>query len=548
MYFSAATHRQSLPRHRILALVAILAFVVSMPAPVVVAAETPRFPVSGYFVEEGATDAANAQKLTAIKALGGDTVITFGPQLKPATLATIPADCRVGTLNCAQVATAGIQVNRVFTYSDGSPWGAASLKCPRDGSISNNNKLFTVLVLPVQPAGCNSVDGRYDVVVVSGGSAGGVNAPASLARAATTLGMKFYAGMPRPVGRSDLPFLPDLSYQGTFSQFVGRYLQYQVAVSNVAGLAGFYLSNEMPLTGSAVFNPVLTVYGIQNRAIRAIMPTRASIVSPYIDSRIAAAGRTTPADARQGARNIALTASGVPFSIAVQDGMGTGKGGAFFGNEANAAVDPFAASIVGAGSWGSKYLAPNRDYYLAAAEGVAGTGAALWANVEGMAPATGTNACDASLRGHTTKDRLDRQLQQMANAPKKVISYKWDTYYTCVGAGTPLAQRVQAGMTTPLITDSVYDAAAGAIFVTGYNLSGATVEVKWTNAAGAVQIKTVAATTFNAAYGQQAGLNPGLQSITANVGATTLARGSYYMVNVTNAWGARNDAFYSKLG
>ncbi|MGO4492729.1 hypothetical protein AB4Y86_11675, partial [Arthrobacter sp. 2YAF22_2] len=406
---------------------------------------------------------------------------------------------------------------------------------------------FTVLVLPTSGAGCDDPNNRYDVVVISGGNAPGASATGSVARAATALGMKFYAGMPIPARGTDLGFLPDLSYQDTFKRFTDRYLQYQAGANNVAGLAGFYLSTEMPLNDGAVFEPVLTVYRIQNQAIRAIMPGRAAIVSPYIDARAAAPGHGTPAQAQGGARNKALTAGGTPLSIAVQDGMGTGKGGAYFGNEANATVDPYAAAIVGAGTWGSKYVVPNREYFQAAAAGVAGTGATLWANMEGMAPANGTNPCDSSLRGQTTKARIDRQLQQMANAPRKIISFMWDTYYTCNGTGVPLAQQLQNGRNTPIVTDSSFNAASGALQVTGFNLSGATVELRWTTAAGLVQSKVVGASSYNPKFGQQQGLNPGLQSINANVGATSLGTGKYYIVKVTNGWGATNP-LYAKSG
>jgi hypothetical protein len=551
MKHSTETLPQSTPKIRLFVSL-VLAILVSMTVPLAepraVAAEAPQFPVSGFFVRASTKESVNTRKLSDIRGAGGDTVITFGSHLMPASLGSISPDCRIGTANCVQTAAAGVRLNRVFAYADASPWGAAAVTCPRDKTISSNNKLFTLLVLPTQGAGCDSANGAYDIVVISGGSPGTAGATESMARAVTAQGIKFYGGMPIPAQRADLPYLPDLSYQNTFSLFTNRYLKYHGAANDVPGLAGFYLSTEMPLSSAAIFDPVLAVYRIQNQAIRTIMPSRSAVVSPYIDARSAAAGRTTPAEAQVAVRNIALTAAGVRLSIAVQDGMGTGKGGAFFGNEANARVDQPAAAIVGAGSWGSRYLAPNRDYFVAAAHGVAGTGATLWANMEGMAPATGANVCVANLRGQTTKARLDRQLQQMVNAPKKIISFMWDTYYTCVGTSVPLVQRVLAGKATPLITDSVFDSASGAITVTGYNLSGANVELKWTAASGQVQVKTVPASYFVPAYGRQTGLNPALQAFTANVGRTTLAPGTYYMVNVSNVWGARNDAFYSKRG
>jgi len=534
-------------RWRAFLLPVLCALVLGSLGPPAVAASAPVFPVSGFFISGSASEAVNNEKLQAIKAVGGDTVITFGSRLNPGSLAGVSADCRIGGANCVQVALSGAVLNRVFTYADASPWGAAAVRCPRDRSITNNNKLFTVLVLPSAGTGCDSSNGRYDVVVVSGGNAPGTSVTGSLARVATTLGMKLYPGMPVPVNRADLPYLPDLSYQSTYQLFTERYLQYHQSTNNLGGLAGFYLSTEMPLKDSSVFEPVLAVYRIQNQAIRRIMPTREAIVSPYIDARSAAPGRGTLAQAQAGARNIALTASGIRLNIAVQDGMGTGKGGAFFGNEANSSVDQFAAAIVGTGSWGSKYLAPNREYFQAAAAGVAGTGATLWANMEGMAPANGTNPCDANLRGQTTKSRIDRQLQQMANAPKKIISFMWDTYYTCTGTGVPLVQRLQAGKAKPIVTDSSFNPTAGSLSVTGFNLSGAKVELRWTTAAGVVQSRTVTAASYNPSFGIQQGLNPMLERVTVSVGATSLGAGKYYMVNVTNTWGATSP-FYSSRG
>jgi hypothetical protein len=130
----------------------------------------------------------------------------------------------------------------------------------------------------------------------------------------------------------------------------------------------------------------------------------------------------------------------------------------------------------------------------------------------------------------------------MANAPRKIISFMWDTYYTYNGTGTPLAQQLQAGKNTPIVTDSSFNAASGAVQVTGFNLSGATVELRWTTAAGLVQSKVVGASSYNPMFGQQQGLNPGLQSINANVGATTLGAGKYY-IKVTNGRGATNPLY-----
>jgi hypothetical protein len=510
------------------------------------AAAPPVYPISGYFIFGSSSDAVNTQKLSDIKAVGGDTVLTFGSRIKPAALGDIPADCQINGINCAQSAASGVKVNRYFTYSDSSLWGTPSHVCPRDVSLTGNGKPFTVLVLPNQGSSCTSSNGLYDVVVVSGATAAGTaGVNVSLAKTATSLGMKYYAGMPLPVARTDYGYLPDVSYLPAFTQFTDRFLRYQSKVINVSGLGGFYLSYEMPVTSGSTFDPILNIYRIQNQAIARIHPNRGAIVSPYLDGRFNV-GLTT-SQVRDGAEKIANTAGNNHLSIAIQDGMGTGKSGAFFGNEASNPVDQYAASIVGSGSWGSKYQAPIRDYFAAAAEGIDGTGAELWANVEGMAPLTSQNPCDTNTRGQSTKARIDRQLQQLGNAPMKVVSYMWDGFYTCQGVWGPLSDRIKIGSNTPVITDSIFYG-NGNVLVTGHNLSGGTVNIKWTDTAGRTYEKTVTASGYNPDYGEQLGINPRLESVIASLGSTSLGIGKYYMINVTNGSGVKNDAFYSDRG
>ncbi|MFK0003916.1 hypothetical protein [Paenarthrobacter sp. NPDC090522] len=545
--FRAETLLPAPPRVRLLLISVLAAFALltgSLNGSAAHAATAPVYPISGYFIYGSTSDATNTKKLTDIKSVGGDTVITFGSLLKPATLSSIPAACVISGINCAKAATTGVTVNRYFTYSDGSTWGSPALLCARDKTVTSGSTVYTILVLPAEGSGCTSPSGKYDVVVINGTTS---SISVSLGKAATSLGMKYYAGLPAPVKRTDVTYLPDLSYQTTFTKFTERFLQYQDKVNEVPGLAGFYHHTEMPLSDSFTWDPVLALYDLQNAAIAKFMPTRGAIVSPYIDTRKTAGARVTTDQVRQAVSNIAETANGVSLAIAVQDGMGTGKAGAFFGNESTTGVDQYAASVVGSGSWGSKYLAPNRDYFQAMADGIEGTGAELWANIEGMAPATSQNPCDNSLRGQTTKARVDRQLQQLGNAPVKAISFMWDPYYTCTGTWAPLVERSKAASSTPVITDSIFYG-NGDVLVTGYNLSGGSISVKWTDVYGGTYEKTVAAVGFNASYGVQHGLNPRLESVTAILGSTSLGSGKYYMVNVTNGAGAKNDAFYSDRG
>lgn len=503
------------------------------------------YPISGYFISASSRNSANSKKLADIKAFGGDTVITFGTSLQPATLESLPSDCVIDGKSCARVAAGPLSVDRYFTFLDGSNWGNTALKCPNDRKVTHHGQSYSVLVLPKIGQGCTSSDGKYDVVVAGGGSSSAVDPSRSLADAATKLGMKFYAGMPAPAKRADLPYLPDVSYLGTLALLTERFLSYQRAANDVPGLAGFYHHTEMPLTDSSTFDSVLALYTSQNRAIHRVLPARQAIVSPYIDARVAKTGVSLQ-KAQDGIRKIAQTSEGLVLNIAVQDGMGTGKGAAFSGSETNSPVDPFAASIVGKGTWGDKYLAPNKDYFYAAAAGIAGTGAVLWANLEGMAPATASNSCTDSFRGQSTKARLDRQLQQMATA-RKVISFMWDSYFTCKGNGTPLKNQIQAGLSTPIITDTTFRPASGQVQVAGFNLQGSTATVRWTDQKGQQLSKSVRASSINSDYGDQHGLNLQLQMITVNVGTTTVKNPGTYYITVTNLWGNKSAVFDSEL-
>ncbi|WP_284986950.1 hypothetical protein [Arthrobacter sp. fls2-241-R2A-172] len=509
------------------------------------AAPTPVYPISGYFIFGSTNDAANTAKLTDIKSVGGDTVITFGAYLKPSTLAAVPPECSISGVNCATAAASGVKVNRYFSYTDGNSWGAPALSCPRDKTVTSGTTVYTVMVIPTQGTGCNSSDGTYDVVVITSGT---TSTSVSVAKAATALGMKVYVGMPSPVKRTDLTYLVDLSYQSTFSAFTNRFLQFQGKVNNVPGLAGYYLYTEMPVADGGFWDSTLALYSLQNAAIAKYQPGRAALVSPYIAARNDTPGRLTPDNAREAVRKIAGTANGVRLAIAPQDGMGTGNGGSFFGHEAGASVDPYTASIVGNGTWGEKYTASNRDFFLAMADGVEGTGAELWANMEGMAPGTSQNTCDGNYRGQSTKARHDRQLQQIGNYPVKVISYMWDPFFTCRGTWAPMLDQMRAGSMTPVITDSIFPSSSGDVLVTGQNLSGGTIQVKWTDRSGRTFDKTVAAVNYNPNYGKQLGINPRLESVTAKLGSTSLGSGKYVYINVVNGSGVRNDAPYSDRG
>lgn len=513
-------------------------------------------PISGFFISSSTNDQTNYDKLKAIKDVGGDTVITFGAQLKPASLDaskqvvssgvvnTTYSDCKINGAPCAQAVTAGYAVNRVFTFGNGSHFGGAALKCAKDKNVEFNGKLYTLLMIPTVDNGCTSSNNTYDLVMIYSGKKVEADPAVSLSNAATSLGMKYFTGMPAPIKRTDLGWLPDMSYSATLGKFTERFMMFHASKNNVAGLAGFYHHTEMPVAQSG-FDSVLDVYRMQNAAIKKYLPNREALVSPYIDARVTAAGRVSPDDAKAAARNIANTASGIKLNIAVQDGMGTSKGGAYMGNEANLNVDKYTAAYMGTGTWGSKYIAPTSDYFAAAKAGVAGTGASLWANVEGMAPsdATTDNNCDNSLRGQTTKTRLDRQIQQLGTSTTKTISFTWDKYYTCVVNGKTLAADLVTRGSEPVISSTAIQ--NGTLYVRGYNLGSSAVTLKYLDAQRNVQTQTLKSTSYDSSWGRNNGTDPRMVAVQVPYHLGSVASGSYYMVKVTGADGKNNSSFYS---
>ncbi|MGC7153407.1 hypothetical protein [Paenarthrobacter ureafaciens] len=507
------------------------------------AVQLPHYPISGYFIYSAPSDARNQKKLEEIKSVGGDTVITFGSVLSPATLATLPTDCKINGENCGEVIGSKLKIGRYFTFSDGGQWGKPALQCPNDRLVEVPGRTYTVMVFPSNNGGCTAKDGVYDLVVAGGSPSTAADPTISVASAATKLNMRFYAGLPAPAKRTDFEYLPDLSYQNTLQLFTERFLRYQADVNDVAGLAGFYHHFEMPVTDNSFFDPVVSLYAMQNKAIHRVLPDRSAIVSPYIESRRSSAA-ITPADARRGARKLAGTASGLQLSIAIQDGMGTGKGAAYRATEAGGKVDSFAASIVGRGTWGSKYAAPNSEYFDAAAEGVKGTQAELWANLEGMAPATEANPCEQSLRGQTTIDRVDRQLQQMGST-RKIISFMWDPYFTCSGTNQPLREDLQQGLATPLITDISSDVVnGGAVKVTGFNLEGISYALEFIDKKGDKHRTTGQPAVVKASFGREQGLNPQLQSVTIDLGKAAPPTDTAYQISVSNERGSSTETVH----
>lgn len=524
------------------------------PAPA--AAPPSAQPISGFFVGAGSTDEENAETLADIRKVGGDTVITFGTTLRTGSVdaagriltgdAIDPAftRCRINGTPCGTVMTRGGDIRKVFTFANHSHFTKGALQCPADRTLTSKGQRFTLLKIPTQGSGCTSENGTYDLIAIHGGPAQAVDRTTSLLRAADHAGMTAYIGLPSAQKRADVPWLPDLSDQHTLARFTDRFLREHRSREHTAALAGFYHHTEMPVSGDPeVWSPVLELYRLQNQAIARTFPDKGALVSPYLDSRRSAnkgvSAEQLAARTKAGARAIAETASDVPLTIALQDGMGTGKAGAFHVNQADAPVDTPAAQFVGQTSWEEAYLLSVSESFSATRSGLDGTGATLWANIEGMTPQErlGTPGCGTGERGRTTKNRLDQQVQAVGRYTAKNISYRWDPYFTCRVGQTTLAQALLRHGTAPVVTNASLDPDRDLLWLAGYNLAGSSVRVKYVDTHGKVHEATSEVSVFSDDYGRRTGLDAGLQSADYPVRLTAPQEGKIFLVWVTGESG-----------
>lgn len=521
-------------------------------------------PISGFFVAAGTTDADNAAQLAQVKAVGGDTVVTFGTTLRAGSVDSAgrlrtggtvdPAftPCRIDGLPCGEVMTEDGDIRGVFTFANHSHFSKAALQCPADRTLTSKGQRFTLLKIPDQGSGCTSENGKYDLVAIHGGPTKAVDRTTSLLRAADQAGVRVYVGMPSPQKRTDVAWLPDLSSRDTLTKFTDRFLREHKSRGHTSALAGFYHHTEMPVAGDPdVWSPVLELYRLQNLAVARTFPGKSALVSPYLDNRRSAnaglSGDQLATRTQTGARAIAQTASEVPLTLALQDGMGTGKGGAYLANEATSPVDPHTAAFVGEGSWGSAYLMSVSASFHAARKGLEGTGATLWANVEGMAPEDGgDNTCGTGQqRGQTTKDRLDRQVQSVGRYTAKNISFMWDPFYTCQVDGRSLADTMRRLGATPVITNAALDPERDVLWLAGYNLADSSATVKYVDTEGRVRKTTSDLSVFSADYGQRTGLDHGMQSADYPVDLNGPQEGKIFIVSVTNGDGVTSSNNFS---
>ncbi|WP_157547895.1 DUF4434 domain-containing protein [Nonomuraea candida] len=467
--------------HRILWLVVAVVFVVGLAIPddpdVATGQECPPrdtrvlapYAVTGYFVIPRADRCVTQRMVEAIHAIGGDTLITFGPRFNARPDPDFP-ECAVDGRPCAELP--GKRVRQVYTYMTSEEFGPGMLRCPGiDRRFESGGRTFYRLTL----AG-SCADAEHDLVLATTDGDG----LGTLVREASAYGMTVYPGLPAAPQREGKQWEPDHAHTGALNAFTARVLaDYRQRFTGLAAFGGVYQSFELAMRARAERDPIIELYAAQHAVVAATLPGRKIVVSPYIDAR---RGRGfPPSQVAEGLADIAGTRAGQPMAVAVQDGRGTGKVPVHGPHEADARVAERLVPVVGDVRNAQGYHGPTSAYIETAAANVP-DGVELWVNAEGFEPTPVAGECGRldplPHRGRTTKSRLDRQIMAAGAEVAKIISYKWEPFYTCqAGHDTPsLADDIAAGWQQPIIVNAYRKELNGrpGLLVEGYHLHGVT--------------------------------------------------------------------------
>lgn len=472
--------------------------------------EVTPYPISGYWMFERAGPGQWAASLDLIHQIGADTVIQFGQQLNlvaPEARAALAADpgWRIKGESLLEATEAemrslspGNVLRRVFTLSSREDFGERLIVRPGlDRCFREGDRLIWRLILPADAPGDRLRDvaagGEYDVVLIRGGRYDSV---VELLDEAGRRGMQVFVGLPTPPDDPKYPWDPWMAVLPDVLEVTWRVLEdYAVRLAGKAAFRGVYQTRETPVNAHPL-GAVLALYRQQHPIVRAVLPGKSILASPYWDARIGPDyDGSTPAQIREGIRQVGRCSVDI---IAPQDSRGTGKVGLFWPHEAGDEVDPRLGPAVGTGSYGQRYRANTRAYYQAARAGTddlasEGLAVELWANLEAFEPGAGIPCGSFSDCQRTSKERLDRAVMFAGPYPSKLISYMWDSLYTAkAGQPSTLGEEIAARWNRPIIVDAAHEQRDGqpGVRILGYHIESCSVELKWTEA-GQPKVLTV---------------------------------------------------------
>ncbi len=534
----------------------LVGLLVAAPAPAAPVGPAP-YAISGYWMFGRAETGQWAPALDRVRSLGADTVVQFGPVLRHLSSEERTEMDRdpawgVGEVSLLQATVEQMRtldehnvLRRVFVLSSRESYGPALVVRPElDRCFEIADSLIWRLILPSEAPTDRERDvtagGEYDVVFIRGRRWDSV---AELLDEAGRRDMRVYVGMPCPPSNPQYPWDPWLEMMPDMVEVSRRVLQdYSQRLGDKPAFAGVYQSREIPVNARPLA-AVLEAYRQMHPVVRAALPGKAILISPYWDARIKD-GRdgSAPEDIREGIRQIGRCDVDI---IAPQDSRGTAKVGLFWPHQANEPVDRRVLPAVSEGTYAEAYRANTRAFYEAARLGVQdlkrddGITVQLWANIEAFEPGVGEPCGSFTDCQRTTKERLDQAVMFAGTAPSKLISYIYDSLYTCeAGHELSLADEIAADRRRPIVVDAAYEKREGAagLCVTGYHIEGCEVIVEWEEAGRAQG--------FRAPAGAVASARPDLPPLLQTVRIPFGRRPNLLAVSVEGPAGRSRHALY----
>ncbi|MFW6600506.1 hypothetical protein ACQBAU_18400 [Propionibacteriaceae bacterium Y2011] len=477
-------------------------------------------PITGYFVLYDSDYCDALQKMAGIRAVGGDTVITFGHNLRLVEVDETGrvlgsdgspdpqwTDCLEGGVTCvraARNAVPGATVDRVLRYSSPERLGEQTLRCTengRDAEVINNGIRYQRLLLPADGAedtDCTAEHSSYDLVLIRNGAVDAPDPTESMLAAADRMGLEFHIGMPVPGKDPKAAWLPDGALLGVTGLFSARlFRDWAVSHADHPSFVGVYQSTEIPMKSNAAWDAGYDLYTVQHHLAADLLPGKSITISPYVDAR---PHMGVPIEmSRTAFIRMANTApAGTAINIAPQDGRGTSKVGAYFPDEIDNIVDPQLWPLVGEVTYREAYRGTTGEYYSSAAAGraeLANPDAELWYNIELMRRGVGEGqtACDPSTGSiAATWDQVSKQVSVAGNHATKVIAFMYDRIATCTNPGIPsLVDQLLAAEGRPIPNSAAWvdgsSRSRAGVLITGYDLGRATATISYRSTDGSVR-------------------------------------------------------------
>ncbi|XP_071113546.1 uncharacterized protein [Haliotis cracherodii] len=435
-----------------------------------------------------------------------------------------------------ELSALGLKVAAFATYQYEENFSEVIMVCPKFDRKIESSRIYYRLVLSTttQSDPCNITSGSSVVVLFT--SFAGTDPHELLLESAAANNMSVYLGLPAvPRNYDNFGFDEELmpayyaftsrvllDHKSRYSHRIGGEVNRWTFTRNhksskamktplhgskslFDAIAGYYSTDESGLAQVDTKSIYLELYRNLGKAVHGVGKRFA--ISPFVDLNRSQLNATVDQHV-QGFRNIVSTAE--VDIVAVQEGRGAGKGCYYWPNQLDTPVVEVDSKLDEIIHYISPTLHPNvtyRDAFTASNQELfrqfgqiqdfshqQGNQFEYWLNIEAfeylrddpcllvdpMASGMG------ELLQRTTKSRIDRALTAAGASPKKIISFAWDSDFTCTTEQykSSLEAEIRHDSSRPIIANCSFHSKNNlSVVVIGYNLEGETqgFVVEWTD-------------------------------------------------------------------